>query len=120
MEIAFRRSVIGAAVAAALLGSVTAPAANLFAMRNMPVSRMTEEDRDMLRAAAVEALEKDKPTAWENPKTGAHGTLAPIAGFDRDGRPCHDLEVEHSVRGRSNRLVLTACRQDDGDWKVEP
>ena len=97
-------------------------AVNLFSMRDMPVHHMTDEDRQILMAAAVDTLERkrDGETArWENPKTGAHGDLTPRASFERDGRPCRDLEVANSARGHDNRLVITMCKQADGEWKIE-
>lgn len=110
-------------VAASALVSGAASAVNLMPLGDLPIRYMTEEDRQIFRAAAARALEKNPDGAtssWENPKTGAHGELTPRASFERDGRPCRDLEVANSARGRSNRIVLAVCRQDDGDWKVEP
>ncbi len=98
-------------------------AVNLFSTRDLPVHHMTDEDRQILMAAAVDTLERNRDgeaARWENPKTGAHGDLTPRASFERDGRPCRDLEVANSARGRDNRLVITMCKQADGEWKIEP
>jgi len=116
---------IPAAIAATLLGSILAapaPAFNLFSLEHLPVRYMTEEDRDILHAAARNALDRqaDGETAhWENPKTGAHGDLMPRATFERSGQSCRDLEVANSAGGRDNRLVLTLCKQSDGEWRIE-
>lgn len=111
----------GAVVAAVLL-PCAATAANIFSARDLPVRYMTEEDREILKAAAEDVLERNKDgegTRWENPKTGAHGDLTPRASFDRAGQPCRDLEVANSARGRDNRMIVTLCKQSDGDWKIE-
>jgi surface antigen len=95
---------------------------NILATGNMPVRYMDDEDRALLGKAARASLDGSadgQTTSWENPKTGARGELKPVATFEEQGRRCRDLEVANSAKGRSNRLVLTLCRQDDGDWKVE-
>ncbi len=101
----------------------TAPAVNVFSVRDLPVQHMTDEDREMLRAAVFGTLDgtpEGNTVRWENPKTGAHGDLTPRASFDRAGQPCRDLEVANSARGHDNRIVLTLCKQPDGEWKIEP
>ncbi|HEX7811676.1 MAG TPA: RT0821/Lpp0805 family surface protein [Burkholderiales bacterium] len=100
-----------------------ATAANIFSARDLPVRYMTDEDREILKSAVAEVLarNKDGETArWENPKTGAHGDLTPRATFQRAGQPCRELEVANSAKGRDNRVVLTLCKQAEGDWKIEP
>lgn len=99
-----------------------AAAANIFSARDLPVRYMTDEDREILKSAVTEVLESGKEgevARWENPKTGAHGDLTPRASFDRDGQACRELEVANSARGRDNRVVLTLCKQADGDWKID-
>ena len=107
----------------AFLSPAVAMAVNLLSTRDLPVHHMTEEDRGILMVATVDTLERNRDgeaARWENPKTGAHGDLTPRVSFERDGRPCRDLEVANSARGHDNRLVLTMCKQADGEWKIEP
>jgi surface antigen len=97
-------------------------AVNVLSARDMPIEAMTEEDVAILMQAVTAALEAqpDHSTArWENPRTGAHGELTPVASFEKAGRRCRDLEVANSAQGRSNRLVVSLCRQDGGEWTVE-
>jgi surface antigen len=99
-----------------------AQAVNLFSASDLPVRYMTEEDKDLLTASVFRTLDRtpDGSTErWENSKTGAHGDLTPRASFNRGGQPCRDLEVANSARGHDNRIVLTLCKQPDGEWKVE-
>ena len=119
----FRRLLPIAAFAALAAGfSMPSGAINLFAVGTMPIRYMTDEDRQILHDAAMRSLEQGsdgESSVWENTKTGARGELTPLSTFDQAGRKCRDLEVANSAGGHSNRLVLTACRQEDGDWKVE-
>jgi surface antigen len=116
------RSVFCVTALVAVFLSGAAFAFNSYSMRDLPVRYMTDEDREIFKAALVDVLERARDgesTRWENPKTGAHGDLAPLASFDRDGQRCRDLDVANSARGRSNRLVVTLCKQADGEWKIE-
>ena len=112
---------LGAVVAVLLLPG-TAGAINLFSMQDLPVRHMTDEDREILKAAVVDALERTRDgesARWENPKTGAHGDLTPRVSYQSEGLACRDLEVANSARGRNNRLTVTLCKQSDGEWKID-
>ena len=118
-----RTIALGIAVLTGTLVTLHAALAiNYLQMRDLPIQYMTDEDMDVLRMAAVRVLDGQpdgETTRWENPKTGAHGDLTPRATFERTGQPCRDMELANSVRGRNNRLVLTFCKQPDGEWKVD-
>jgi len=104
-----------------LLYPNAAMAANIFSARDLPVRYMTDEGREIFKSAVDDVLERGKEgegKRWENPKTGAHGDLTPRASFERAGQPCRDLEVANSAKGRDNRVILTLCKQGDGDWKI--
>ncbi|MFN0039375.1 MAG: RT0821/Lpp0805 family surface protein [Burkholderiales bacterium] len=118
-----RRQTVAAIIACLTLLPAAVPAVNIFSMGDLPINQMTDEDRELLKDAVVGTLDRTPEGStvhWENPKTGAHGDLTPRAGFDRAGRSCRDLEVANSARGHDNRVVLTFCKQPDGEWKVEP
>jgi surface antigen len=113
-------------IAAALLCSLAAAPAsafNVMSVKDLPIRYMTDEDRALLQEAATQALETaadGETRGWNNFKTGAHGEIMPRASFTHGGLSCRELEVANSAQGRSNRLVLTLCRQEDGEWKIEP
>ena len=74
------------------------------------------------RAAASDVLSrggKDASAPWENPNTGARGTVTPIASaYTQDGKTCHDFLASY-VRGRSQAWMQgEACRQQKGSWEV--
>ena len=118
-----RRQSVAAIIVCFTLLPGAVPAVNVFSIGDLPIRHMTDEDRDMLMAAVVGTLDRTPEGSTvhrENPKTGAHGDLTPRASFNRAGRLCRDLEVANSARGHDNRVVLTFCKQPDGEWKVEP
>jgi hypothetical protein len=74
------------------------------------------------RAAASHVLSrgaKDASAPWENPQTGARGTVTPIASaYTQDGRTCRDFLASY-VNGRSQAwLQGAACHQGKGVWEV--
>jgi len=110
------------ALAALAAISVTAHAANMGFLGNAPISRMTEEDVDMFYQAVQETLEKspDKSrTGWENPATGASGTLLPLDTFAGPaGEACRHLQITNRAGGLRSQHVFTLCKGTDGSWKA--
>lgn len=73
------------------------------------------------RAAASDVLTrggKDVSTPWENPRTGARGTVTPIASaYTQDGQTCRDFLASY-VNGTSQSWMQgEACKRDKG-WEV--
>jgi hypothetical protein len=81
-----------------------------------------DADLAYARAAAAELLNrggKDLSLPWENPHTGARGTVTPIAtAYNQHGLVCHDFLASY-VRGRDEAwLQGEACRLNEGRWEV--
>ncbi len=81
-----------------------------------------EADLRLARSAITEVLgmgRKDFSTSWENPATGARGTVTPIAGaYQQDGATCHDFLASH-IDGRTETWMRgEACQQPQGRWEV--
>lgn len=83
----------------------------------------TERDLAYARAAAAEVLRRGEQGAsqpWENPETGARGTVTPIASaYSVDGFTCHDFLASY-IRGGSGEDWMRgeACRIHQGNWEV--
>jgi surface antigen len=79
-------------------------------------------DLAVARSAASEMLGKGGKTSsvpWENPRTGARGTVTPLASaYAEGGLLCHDFLASY-VRDRSTSwLQGEACRAKPGQWEV--
>ena len=63
---------------------------------------------------------KDASAPWENPRTGARGTVTPIASaYTQDGLTCRDFLASYVQRQRRR----PGCRakpasSDKGSWEV--
>jgi hypothetical protein len=88
-----------------------------------PVSKLPPDgDLAYARAAASEVLRRGKKDAsqpWENPRSGARGTVTPIAStYTQDGRTCRNFLASY-VNGRDEAwLEGEACEQSKGSWEV--
>ena len=63
---------------------------------------------------------KDSSVPWENPQTGARGTVTPIAAaYSQDGSTCHGFLASYERDGASSWLQGEACRATaKGKWEV--
>ena len=82
----------------------------------------TESDLAFARNAASDVLtkgDKDSSQPWENPETGARGSVTPLAqAYSSDGRTCRDFLASY-VTGQSERwLQGAACQTEHGRWEI--
>jgi surface antigen len=85
--------------------------------------RPTESDLAFARNAASDVLskgDKDSSQPWENPETGARGSVTPLAqAYSSDGRICRDFLASY-VNGRSESwLQGAACQSGRGRWEIQ-
>jgi len=81
-----------------------------------------DADLAYARAAVSEILTrggKDASLPWENPHTGARGTITPLASaYSEKGTTCRDFLASY-VKGKSEAwLQGEACKQRKGVWQV--
>ncbi len=82
----------------------------------------TASDLAFARNAASDVLtkgDKDSSQPWENPETGARGSVTPLAqAYSSEGRTCRDFLASY-VNGRSESwLQGAACKSDRGRWDI--
>ena len=82
----------------------------------------TDSDLAFARNAASDVLTrggKDFSQPWENPETGARGSVTPIAAaYTSDGRTCRDFLASY-VKGRAESwLQGAACQSGQGRWEI--
>ncbi len=83
----------------------------------------TEADLAFARTAASDVLtkgDKDSSQPWENPETGARGSVTPLAQAysSDDGRTCRDFLASY-VNGRAESwLQGAACKASHGRWEI--
>lgn len=59
---------------------------------------------------------------WRNPDTGSRYTVTPTKTYTRRlgsaTQPCREFTTEASIGGTVEKIYGTACRMDDGSWKI--
>ena len=83
----------------------------------------TETDLAFARTAASDVLtkgDKDASQPWENPETGARGSVTPIASAYAadDGRTCRDFLASYVNGDTESWLQGAACKGGNGRWEI--
>jgi hypothetical protein len=98
-------------------GSITPPPGAKAADELPPAA-----DLAFARAAVKEVLlrgAKDASQPWENPATGARGTVTPIAQAYANGdQTCHDFLASYVNGPKEAWLQGEACKPRKGNWEV--
>lgn len=86
------------------------------------IDTVPEADLAYARAAAVAVMARgrnDVSQSWENPQSGARGTVTPLATTSNEGSAsCRDFLASY-VKGPSEAWWQgEACRQSAGQWEV--
>jgi surface antigen len=80
-----------------------------------------DADLAFAKAAAAEALGRsgDVSVPWENPGTGARGTVTPLASaYTQDGFTCRDFLASYVRKDAESWLQGEGCRIHQGRWEV--
>ena len=81
-------------------------------------------ESDMLAASQAASIvladgRKDASAPWQNPKTGARGTVTPIAtAYQQDGFTCRDFLASYVNDSKEAWMQGEACRVHHGKWVV--
>jgi len=82
----------------------------------------TETDLAFARNAASDVLtrgEKDASQPWENPQTGARGSVTPVAqAYSSEGRTCRDFLASYVNGNSESWLQGAACQSGHGRWEI--
>ncbi|MCP5152237.1 MAG: glycine zipper 2TM domain-containing protein [Ectothiorhodospiraceae bacterium] len=87
------------------------------------VGRTMDDVDRMKHAQAANSAFESAPTGtsstWNNPDTGHYGSVTPTRTYQQtDGTYCREFTQTIDVGGRTEQGYGTACRQDDGSWKI--
>lgn len=88
-----------------------------------PTPEPTESDLAFARNAASDVLtrgDKDASQPWENPETGARGSVTPLAyGYaSENGRTCRDFLASYVNGHTESWLQGAACKGGHGRWEI--
>lgn len=86
-------------------------------------TNLTDSDMAMTRNAASDIMTRGGKNAsqpWENPQTGARGSVTPLASAYQaaDGRTCRDFLASYVRGGNEGWLQGEACKGSEGSWEI--
>ena len=86
-------------------------------------AKLDERDRLLLGQTFQNTLE-NAPTnqagSWNNPNTGNSGSVTPTAThLSANEQPCREFTTTVNIGGQPHQGYGTACRQNDGSWKIQ-
>ncbi len=58
-------------------------------------------------------------TAWQNPDTGKTFTTTPVRTHMTSAGPCREYIMSVMIGGQEQQAYGTACRENDGSWKLQ-
>ncbi len=68
---------------------------------------------------ALEQTSSGVTSKWVNPDSGHSGTITPVKTYQNNaGQNCREFTQTINVGGQSQKAFGTACRQNDGSWKI--
>jgi surface antigen len=69
---------------------------------------------------ALETRPTGATETWRNPDSGNYGTITPERTYNKpNGTPCREFTQTVYIGGNPEQAYGTACRQQDGSWKIE-
>ncbi len=92
-------------------------------IRSHDDTNLTDADLALARNAASDVLtsgQKDISQPWENPETGARGSVTPLAStYTNEGRICRDFLASYVRGANEGWLQGAACRDGKGEaWEI--
>jgi surface antigen len=83
----------------------------------------SETDLALAKVAVYELMSrgnKDASQPWENPRTGARGTVTALNdAYTQEGFTCRDFLASYVLEGAESWLQGEACRVHQGEWEVK-
>lgn len=67
---------------------------------------------------ALDTGRSGQRVSWQNPDTGAAGTVVPRPAYQANGTYCREFQQTITVGGQTQEGYGTACKQPDGAWKI--
>lgn len=81
-----------------------------------------ENTRRKQAEATIESLDRNEAITWSSPQDSGdpvHGEVLPTrTGQTDDGRTCREFQQTVTIGGREEQSYGTACRDENGDWKI--
>ncbi len=100
-------------------GDATPKADSADLISALSTGAFSDDDLFVASMTASTLLARGKGGSWENPRSGARGTITPIAAVYRDnGADCRDFLVSYVHDKAEAWMQGEACRIRSSQWEV--
>lgn len=85
-------------------------------------NHLDQKDKEIAYQNAQRTFENTRTgesSTWRNPDSGNSGSVTPTRTFRSGGQYCREYQQEIIVGGEVQNSYGTACRQPDGNWKIQ-
>lgn len=89
--------------------------------RSLSARKLTEEDKDNLRAASITLLRDPslQQADWQSEESGHSGTVAITDTTSSDHGLCHTLEIRNQfISELSDTISRQLCQDSEGKWQI--
>ncbi len=81
--------------------------------------KLDEEDRQAMQQATLQSIQNNQSTNWSsNHNQGVSGTITPTKSYNSANGYCRNYQQTVKIDGKSQKAHGTACRGEDGQWRI--
>ncbi len=83
-------------------------------------NEMDKADQKRLNTV-YETSPSHQTTEWQNPDTGNHYEVTPEPAYNDpySDRVCREAEILTTIDGKPEKVIATACRDENGRWVIQ-
>ena len=84
--------------------------------------KLDQNDRRLAQENYYRSMEYGRvgeTSSWRNPDSGNYGEITPIRTYETPSGPCREFKQTIYVDGQAQEGIGTACRQNDGTWRIK-
>ncbi|MGL4426142.1 MAG: RT0821/Lpp0805 family surface protein [Alphaproteobacteria bacterium] len=81
--------------------------------------KLDEEDRQAMQQATLQSIQNNQSTSWSSSHNqGVSGTITPTKSYNSANGYCRNYQQTVKIDGKSQKAHGTACRGEDGQWRI--
>ncbi|MGL4371600.1 MAG: RT0821/Lpp0805 family surface protein [Alphaproteobacteria bacterium] len=81
--------------------------------------KLDEEDRQAMQQATLQSIQNNQSTSWRSSHNqGVSGTITPTKSYNSANGYCRNYQQTVKIDGKSQKAHGTACRGEDGQWRI--
>ena len=83
------------------------------------IGRSMDEADLYCTGQTLEHVPDRQPIKWRNPDDNRSYVVTPTKSYLHAGGYCREYTTKSTIKGTTRQVTNTACRQNDGAWRIE-